>query len=127
MRGRERATRRADSAPEMRRNYHCGTSSRAPGTGVRSAPPRREKLMVRSLANDNDATQQLNNGESEAGFTSNSTKLCGSIACTTIWSSGGTLKLCWYVSTDNLITTSDTEIGSQDIGLNPNEPFTFTR
>ncbi len=38
-----------------------------------------------------------------------------------------TLKLRWYVSTDNLITTADTEIDSQDIGLNPNEPFTFTR
>lgn len=38
-----------------------------------------------------------------------------------------TVKLRWYVSTDNLITSGDTEIGSQDIGVNRNEPFTFTR
>lgn len=44
-----------------------------------------------SLVNDNDNFSTLGNGESEVDFTSNNTKLCGSIACVTRWSSGGVL------------------------------------
>ena len=44
-----------------------------------------------TLANDNDVFQDPNNGESEAGFTSDATKLCGSLACATVWRSGTTI------------------------------------
>ncbi len=44
-----------------------------------------------TLANDNDVIQALNNGESEAGLTSDAVKLCGSPACATLWRVGTTL------------------------------------
>jgi len=44
-----------------------------------------------TLANDNDVYQDPNNGESEAGFTSDASRLCGSLACTTVWSTAGTI------------------------------------
>ena len=44
-----------------------------------------------TLANDNEVFQDPNNGESEAGFTSDSGKLCGSLACATVWSLGGVI------------------------------------
>ncbi|NVB39207.1 matrixin family metalloprotease [Pseudenhygromyxa sp. WMMC2535] len=44
-----------------------------------------------SLVDDNDNTVAGNNGESEVTFTTNSTSLCGSLACTWMWSSGGNL------------------------------------
>lgn len=42
-----------------------------------------------SLVTDDDAVSALGNGESEVDFTSNNTKLCGSLACTTRWNAGG--------------------------------------
>jgi CARDB protein len=43
------------------------------------------------LALDDDAVQATNNGESEVDIISNTSTVCGSIACTIRWTSGGTI------------------------------------
>ncbi|PRP96106.1 matrixin family metalloprotease [Enhygromyxa salina] len=66
-----------------------------------------------SLVNDNDAVVANNNGESEVAFTSNNTKLCGSLACAWSWSSGGTLvESDVYFDIDYDWTTTDAKADS---------------